>query len=84
MGLQMLFLVGHLIKCCFTAKNWTAVGSLTCVDPQVVKQIVPFLENPFASFEIALEITLRPAGSMFYELYNCEFFRAGNVAGNFE
>ena len=72
MGVQMLFLIRDLVKGRFASEDRTSVGSLTCMNSKVIKEVVPFRQYSVASIEVALEVTLSPARTLFNELYNSE------------
>ena len=44
-GLEMLFLVGHLVERLATALDRTSEWLLSSVGPKMIKQVVPFEEN---------------------------------------
>jgi hypothetical protein len=49
--------------------NWTYKGFLTCMDPKVVKKIVPFSKNFLAILEITQENLGPSFGTIFLRLY---------------
>ena len=45
MRVEVLLLVGRLIKGQSAAIDWTYIGFLSCVNPKMIKKIVPLSKN---------------------------------------
>jgi hypothetical protein len=71
---QMFFLIRNLIECEVTVFNWTLEGSLSCVNSQVVKKIMPLFENFFALKIVLLaeKGALDPLASDIFKLDLCK------------
>lgn len=55
MNVDMFFLVRTLVESDVAAFDWADVGSLTCMYPQMIKEIMPSLENFMAVWNITDE-----------------------------
>lgn len=66
MSVDVLFLVGCLIKSGDAALDWTLEGLLTSVNAKVIKQIVPLREDFCASIVRAHEGISEAAGGLPY------------------
>jgi hypothetical protein len=74
MDFHVLVQVGFLRKAEVAALDQTGVGSLACVDPQVVEEVVPFTEMFATILVIALKDLNVPFGFGIFESKNSELF----------